>query len=184
VVDLIAKTPLQDLLPHSTGTTTLSEATPARITSIMPFQNQTKACTDALKSAHAVGLPAIGRSSGKAGARVIWTGRNQFFFLADTPVAEAVAKTAALTDQTDGWAVMHLTGDQAAAVLARLTPIDLRTGHFKRGHTARTEMAHMMAVITRLSAGFEIMVMRSFAKTAVHHLKSAMDSIAAQSRLS
>jgi len=183
VVDLIAKSPLADLLPLGAGNTTLTEATPDFITSVMPFTGKDAACSEAMQKAHDVALPAVGRSTGKTGGRLIWTGRGQYFFVGDKPVAKAVAASAALTDQSDGWAVMALQGDDAALVMARLTPIDLRADSFKRGHTARSEMAHMMSVITRLPKGFEIMVMRSFAKTAVHHIHQAMDSVAAGKRL-
>lgn len=180
MVDLIAQTPLEDLLPKSAGTTTLTEATPDAITSIMPGKGAEAACSEALQKAHEVALPSVGRSAGKAGNRVIWTGRGQYFLLGDKPVAKAVGKFAALTDQSDGWAVMLLEGEDAAAVMARLTPVDIRAQHFKRGHTVRTELAHMMSVITRTPKGFEIMVMRSFAKTAVSRIQEAMQSVAAQ----
>ena len=76
---------------------------------------------------------------------------------------------------------MRLAGADAADVLARLTPIDLRESQFKRGHTARTELAHMMASITRLGPqSYQIMVFRSLANTLVHDLKTAMKSVAAR----
>ncbi len=182
MVDLIAKTPTQGLLPITAAGATLFEATPAFITSVMPFAGQQKALAAALKSIHDLSLPAPGRSAGKAALRVLWSGRGQYFLVGDRPADPTLAAQAALTDQTDGWAVMSLESDNAADVLARLCPLDLRAEHFKRGHTARTELAHMMSVITRTTKGFEIMVMRSFAKTAVHNLEDAMKSVAAQSR--
>jgi len=183
VVDLAAKSPLADVLPLSAGGVTLAETPPAFITSVMPFASKHDACSEAMQKAHDVGLPAVGRTSGKAGGRLIWTGRGQYFFVGEAAVAAAVGKTAAVTDQSDGWAVMLLEGEAADAVMARLTPIDMRPEVFKRGHTARTELAHMMTVITRTPKGFEIMVMRSFAKTAAHHIHQAMDSVAAQKAL-
>ncbi|NOX74712.1 MAG: sarcosine oxidase subunit gamma [Alphaproteobacteria bacterium] len=180
MVDLIAKSPLQDLLPVSAGETTLTEATPANITSISVHKGREKPLAEALKKAHDLTLPAIGRTSSKAGLSLIWSGRGQHMLLGDKQAARALARTSSLTDQTDGWAVMRLTGANAPDILARLCPLDLRAANFKRGHTARTEVAHMMTVVTRLNDGFEIMVMRSFAATMVHHLTQAMQSVAAQ----
>jgi heterotetrameric sarcosine oxidase gamma subunit len=180
VVDLIAKTPLADLLPISAGETVLTEATPANITSVMPHLGREKALGEALKKAHDIGLPAVGRTAGAAALRMIWTGRGQYMLVGNKPAGRALTRSSALTDQTDGWAVMQLTGDNAAKVLARLCPLDLRPDSFKNGHTARTEFAHMMAVVSRIPKGFEIMVMRSFAQTAVNSLQQAMDSVAAQ----
>lgn len=183
MVELIAKNPLEDLLPVHAGDTSLSEATPAFITSLSPLQGKAKACGEGLKKAYDIGLPAAGRSTGKAGMRVIWTGRGQYFLVGGQQAGKALAKCASLTDQSDGWVVMQLTGASAVDVLARLTPIDLRADVFKRGHTARTELAHMMSIMTRTTKGFEIMVMRSFAKTAVYSVKAAMQSVAAEADL-
>jgi len=183
VVDLIAKTPLADLLPAAAGGLTLTEAAPAAITSIMPFRGKDAACSTALKKAHNVELPAAGHVAGTDSARVVWTGRGQFFLIGDKPASTAVGKIAALTDQTHSWAVMRLEGDDAAAVLERLTPVDLRAGSFSQGQTARTELAHMMSVISKTAKGFEIMVMRSFARTAAHHVLEAMHSVTAQRQI-
>lgn len=180
MVDLIAKSPLAELLPIASGETSLIEATPACITSIMVHKGREKPLAEALKKAHDLAMPAIGRTSTKGGLRMIWTGRGQHMLLGDKPAARSLARVSSLTDQTGGWAVMALTGASAAEILARVCPLDLRGTTFKRGHTARTEVAHMMAVVTRLNDGFEIMVMRSFAATLVHHLGQAMESVAAQ----
>jgi sarcosine oxidase subunit gamma len=59
--------------------------------------------------------------------------------------------------------------------------VDLRPQVFKRGHTLRTELKHMMASITRIGAqSFQIMVFRSMARTLVHDLKTAMEAVAAR----
>ena len=183
VVDLVAKTPCADVLPVTVGGLTLSEAAPACITSVAPFKGAEVALSAAMEAAHGMAFPAPGRTTGKAALKAVWTGRGQCFLMGDVPADAGLAAHAALTDQGDGWAVMHLDGEAAEAVLARLTPLDLRASVFKRGHTARSELGHMMAVVTRTAKGFEIMVMRSFAKTAVHHIHEAMESVTAEAAL-
>ncbi len=158
----------------------LTPAQPGFITSIQPFRGTGKACNEALKAAGAPPLPANGRVRGKAELRLIWTGRGQFFLAGDRAAPDTLAALAALSDQTDGWAVMRLQGPDAAAVMARVCPLDLRRETFRRADAARTELAHMMAVVIGLPKGFEIMVMRSFARTAVERLHDAMTSVAAQ----
>ena len=74
---------------------------------------------------------------------------------------------------------MSLDGAGAEAVLARICPLDLRENQFRRGQTARTDIAHMMALLCRTTKGFEIWVMRSFAQSAVDHISRAMRSVAA-----
>ncbi len=180
MVELIAKTPCEGLLPLSIGPTTLSEEAPVVLTSIAAFRGQEKALSAALKEAHGMALPSPNRTTGKAGARMIWFGHG--VTLLQGPKADkSLSKHAALTDQSDGWAVVRLTGTGARDVLARLMPVDLRDTVFKPGHTARTELAHMMASITRTGArSWQIMVFRGFAETLVQDLSRAMGSVAAR----
>ena len=80
--------------------------------------------------------------------------------------------------------MLRLEGAGVEEVLARLTPLDLNPGMFKRGHAARSLLGHMNMVIARVGAeAFEIMVFRSMTKTAVHELEEAMKSIAARAAL-
>ncbi len=180
MVDLIAISPLEGLLPLSIGTVTLSEDDPGVMTGIAAYKGKEKALSTALKKAHGMAAPGPNRALGKAGARAIWFGHGMI--LLQGPKADkALMRHAALTDQSDGWAVVRLSGAEARDVLARLTPIDLRESVFKRGHTARTELAHMMASITRTGAqSWQIMVFQSFAKTLVHDLRRAMERVAAR----
>jgi heterotetrameric sarcosine oxidase gamma subunit len=178
VANLIARSPCDGLLPVSAGSCTLSEVMPEAITSIAPAKGQEKQVSDALKKALGLTFPASNRASGKDRGRLVWSGAGQAFLLG--PVPKPI-KGAAMTDQSDAWAVMRLEGAAAENVLARLVPIDLRATTFKRGHTARTMLFHMSCSITRIGPNaFDIMVFRSMAKTAVHELSTAMRSIAAQ----
>ncbi|MDZ7708965.1 MAG: hypothetical protein U5K36_01705 [Roseovarius sp.] len=86
-----------------------------------------------------------------AGCRALWFDHAHVMLMGPAP-DPGLAEVAALVDQSDAWAVVRLDGDDAADVLARLTPLDLRKEHFKRGHTARSELAHMPAAITRIGA--------------------------------
>lgn len=183
MVDLIAKTPCAGLLPIEVGGVSLSEVEPQAITSIMPFAGQWDAVSEALQSTYGIALPAAGRMTGQGEKRAIWTGAGQAMVLG--PRLDAgLAGRAALSDQSDAWAVMRLEGAGGEDVLARLTPLDLNPGVFKRGHVARSLLGHMNAVISRVGAeAFEIMVFRSMAQTAVHELEEAMKSVAARAAL-
>jgi len=181
VARLIEKSPCAGLLPLETGGLTLDEQLPGAITSIMPYAGQEGAASELLKSVHGMAFPAPNRSTGREGARAVWTGRGQAFVIG-APADPALARHAALTDQSDAWAVLRLSGEGAEAVLARLTPLDLNPAVFKRGHAARSALGHMNAVITRTGASaFDLMVFRSMAQSAVHELHEAMISVAARS---
>ena len=181
MLELTAKSPCSGLLPMTIGPFTLTEMTPLAMTSIAPRKGQESALSDALKAAHGMAFPAPGRATGKAEARAVWFGRGVALLIGPTADA-ALAEHAALTDQSDAWAVVRLEGQGAEDVLARLVPVDLRAALFKRGHTARTQLMHMSASVTRVGdRAFQIMVFRSMAATLVHDLETAMRSIAARS---
>lgn len=178
--DLIAKSPCEGLLPLDIGGVTLSEEAPGRMTSLAPCRDAEVALSEALKAAHGMAWPAPNRATGKAGARAVWFGRGRALLIGPDPDA-TLTRLAALTDQSDAWAVVRIDGGRAEDVLARLVPVDLRAASFKRGHSVRSELAHMMASITRIgNAAFQIMVFRSMAATLVHELKTAMEAVAAR----
>ncbi|WP_371227496.1 sarcosine oxidase subunit gamma [Roseovarius sp. 2305UL8-3] len=180
MIKLQAKSPCAGLLPISIGDVALKEVDPGVMTSFAPFKGADKAFGAALKAAHGVAAPLPNRSTGKEGARAIWFGQRMVLLMGPVP-DNGLVKHAALVDQSDAWAVVRLEGQGARDVLARLTPIDLREAVFKRGHTARTELQHMMASITRIGAdSYQIMVFRAFAETLVHDLKTAMEGVAAR----
>ncbi len=158
----------------------LTEAPTRVIWSIAPFPGREAALEDLLDA----GFPAPNRCVGKEGARLIWSGRAQALWLGATAPAQGLAQQAALVDQSDAWYVLRLEGDRVEDVLARLCPLDLAPALFKPGHTARSLVGHMSAQITRLRTGFEVMVYRSMAQTAVHEVIQAMRSVAARRALS
>lgn len=174
---LIAKSPFEALLPVEVAGCVLSEVQSEAITSVAPFAGQEEAVSAALLSAIGAGFPAPDRMTSADGVRIVWTGRAQAMVL-----GPAVAPAgAAVTDQSDAWAVVALDGSIARQVLARLVPIDLRDRAFPDGASARTMLAHMTCTLMRTGAErYEIMVFRSMAATAVHDLSVAMKSVAAQ----
>lgn len=180
MVELQPITPCAGLLPIEVENFKLSEVSPASMTLLSPYKGKEKQLSAALLAAHGMRLAAPNRSTGKAGARCVWFGFGQALLIGPTP-DKSLGKFAALVDQSDSWATVQLQGAGAANVLARLTSIDLRPTVFKRGHTARSELRHMMVSITRVGAeAFEIMAFRSMAGTLVHDLQDAMESVAAQ----
>lgn len=174
---LVSKSPCEGLLPVAVEGCRLTEVEPAAITSVMPFRGREEDVSRALAAEIGAAFPPPNRTTGKEAARVIWTGPGQALVLGPRVAPEG----AAVTDQSDAWAVLQLDGDLAEAALARLVPVDVRRASFERGHTARTMLHHMTCSLTRVGdAAFEIMVFRSMAKTAVHDLAVAMRSVAAQ----
>ena len=161
MADLIARTPLADLLPLTVGTVTMTEVVHDRLTLIAPFRGR-----------EVPGFPAPNRTT----RNMIWVGQGQALCIGAPP---DIGDAAALTDQSDAFAIAAIAGDAVEQVLARLVPLDLRLPGFAVGHTARTLLGHMTASVTRRGdRAFEVMVMRSMARTLVHDLTRAATGVA------
>ncbi|THH35691.1 sarcosine oxidase subunit gamma [Aliishimia ponticola] len=180
MVEIVAKSAVDGLVPLEIGAQKLTEAKLGPLTSLMAYNGAEAGLAKALETAHGMALPGPNRATGKDGARAIWFGRGQVVLAGPEPVAD-LAEYAAVVDQSDAWACVELSGPKAEAVLARLVPLDLRAAHFKRGHTARTQIQHVNASVTRIGADrFLLMVFRSMAATLVHDLSQAMTTVAAR----
>lgn len=176
---LVAVSPFGAEFPIEIGTVTLTEVQIDEIWSVAPFRNKEAEVSEVLKAALGIAFPAANRTTAKAGARAIWAGAGRALVAASSlPELNAIA---AVTRQGDGIAALVITGEGAEAVLARLVPLDLRIASFKKGHTARTMVNHMMANVTRIGPdSFEIMVMRSMGQTLLHELREAAEHVAAR----
>ncbi|MEL6236398.1 MAG: sarcosine oxidase subunit gamma [Pseudomonadota bacterium] len=160
-------------LPFDAGACRLTDATPDIVHSLMPLRDGTRACADAL----GIALPPPGQSAAAGGRRILWSGLDSWTVLGAMPQIPG----AACVDISDSLAGLLLAGNGARDVLARLCPLDLHEAVFAPGATARSELAHMAAQITRTEAGFEILAARSMAQSLLHEVTDAMISVAAQS---
>ena len=167
--------PATGALPVTTGSMTLALATPGPLTSIAPFRGQTEAVSEALKAATDLTLAPGYTASG--GAAVQWFGRDLWLL---SGIAAPDLPGAALTDQTDAWVTLDLTGPRIAGVMSRLVPLDLREGAFPEGRAVRTEMHGMMVALARTGPeSLRIMAFRSMAGTLAGTISEAMEHVAA-----
>jgi sarcosine oxidase subunit gamma len=70
-----------------------------------------------------------------------------------------------VVDNTSGLTTLHITGDNAATLLATDCPLDLHPREFKAGQCAQTRLAKAGMTLSPLvdEAGFEVIIRRSFA---------------------
>ncbi len=177
MAELAALSPAAGLLPLSHGGLTLEEVDLGPLTLVTAWD--AAAASAALEAACGLAFPAPGEAALEDARGVRWFGRAQAL-VHGVALPEAL-DGAALVDVSDGWAALRLEGAGAEAVLARLVPVDLREPAFAEGRTARTDLRHMMASVTRVGpAAFEVLVMRSFAATAVLDLGEAMGRVVAR----
>lgn len=180
VADLTANPALHGL-PLIFGRARIEALDPGPVTSIAPYPG-----ADANPALAALGLrfPAPGRVQAAGRARLVWAGRELAFLIGVAlpgALRADLAGVVALSDQSDGWAWVHLTGADARAVLARLTPLDLRDSGLGVGHCARSTINQMPAIVIRLAPeAYEIAVFRSMAATLVDELSEAMRTVAAR----
>lgn len=153
------------------------------IWSIAPYRGQAAALSAALTAAHGLPFPAPGALLSKEGACIAWSGLDQAFLIG-VAADPALASHAALTDQSDAWVRLILSGPMARDVLARLVPIDLSPSACPPGSARRTLLGHMPALILQRSGDdFEILLFRSMAGTAVAELAGVMKMVAARAAL-
>ena len=64
-------------------------------------------------------------------------------------LGKSLSRQMAMTDQSDSWVILALSGPQSRQTLERICPIDCGVSAMPIGTTARTSMAHLGAIITR-----------------------------------
>ena len=98
--------------------------------------------------------------SGKPRCILMPSAQNQWFLCFDddgtnpidaakTLIGKSLSKQMAMTDQSDSWVILALSGPQSGQTLARICPIDCGGSAMPIGTTARTSMEHLGAIITR-----------------------------------
>ncbi len=98
--------------------------------------------------------------SGKPRCILMPSAQNQWFLCFDddgtNPIdaakallGKSLSKQMAMTDQSDSWVILALSGLHSRQTLARICPIDCSASAMPIGTTARTSMEHLGAIITR-----------------------------------
>lgn len=172
---LIAQSATGSALPFEIGKALLEDAQPDAITWVAPFEGKEKDVAKQIGE-----LPEPNRTCEVKGGQALWIGAGQALILG----APVTPKNAAYTDQSDGYTMVRLSGETAADILARLTPVDLRDAAFPEGATARTFVAHITVSLTRTGPyAYDILAFRSMTQTLIHDLTRAMTQVAARARL-
>jgi sarcosine oxidase subunit gamma len=106
--------------------------------------------------------------------RIFWLGPDEWLVV--TPAGQQAQVKADLqaalagvfssvVDNSSGLTTIHVSGDNAAALIATDCPLDLHAQAFKPGQCAQTRLARAGMTIAPLSddSGFELIIRRSFA---------------------
>lgn len=109
----------------------------------------------AVDARYGITLPVGPRTAAADGLTVVGVGPGAFLFVAEGDEALPVTLAAALegianvTEQSDGYAVLRLTGPSVADMMARLVGIDLSSAAFPPGSAAATPGGHVGLTIWR-----------------------------------
>jgi sarcosine oxidase subunit gamma len=161
-------------LPDLPGSSRIEALPQGRILSIAPYPGREDEAARLLGA-----FPAPGEVHVLGAARLVWAGRGMaFLFDPAEGQGEGLDGIAAITDQSDGWAGLRLSGPDAEEVLARLVPLDL--AQMPPRTSARSLLNHLPLLLIREDEGFEVWSYRSMAGTLLHELASAMRGVAAR----
>lgn len=168
----------------------VSEVTDQAIVSmaIPPVTNN--AFNKAIKKNFKVERPIVGQftQSKTDNARFLGLQQDQIFVLFDYAGDRAVEEISAkinstdqlayLSDQSDSWVTLRISGNNCLEALERICPLDIHPSSFPVGSVARTSMEHMATIIIHEAEGsYLLLSLRSFAHSFLHAVTTSMKNI-------
>ncbi len=139
-----------------------------------------------LQAVAAVALPDPGKAIFAEDVTAIWTGVEQWFLvapIADHPdyaaeIKSIVADSASVTEQTDGWVIFDIAGENLNPLLERLCRLNSKS--LSAGEATRCLIEHLGCLIICRESGREITILgpRSSAASLHHSVVTAARSIA------
>ncbi len=137
------------------------------ITSLVSSAKEQAALVKVIKKQFGLALPEQGKALVKKDVALLWTAPFQYLLLADAVTSEArdaLGSVTAVSDQSDGRAVLRLSGAKVRQTLAKGCMLDLEDQAFPVGAVASTSIAHMGVQIWRVDAShYDLLVARSMA---------------------
>ena len=152
---------------------TISERTDIGLATVAVRKGKTEALAAAVRAAYGVDLPASSTVATGRGVAFMGTAPGQWFAVSETlangaladDLARKLSGLASITDQSDGRAVIRVSGPCARDVLAKGVPVDLHQGVFRTGSAATTVISLIGAQIWQVDEAptYDIAVFRGFA---------------------
>jgi len=166
-----------------------SEITDKALVSVATPLGGAKKLIDAMKKSYKAALPKIGSSTSSNDGKVHFLGlqSDQMFVLFDRAgddcvghVAKKLGNAGYYSDQSDGWVMVAIAGQQSRTALARICPLDLHKESFVEGAVGRTVMEHLGVIIYRSGPDeFIILSPRSSALSLLHAIETSALNITA-----
>lgn len=183
---LKAKPPLDGFRKDYDGVS-VAEVTDRSIVSIATPDDGQQSLDAAMTAGYQVRLPEVGASATSDVDRTLILGlqKQQVFLLCDDlgrdpvgAVNDRLNGTAYLTDQSDSWVLLQVSGDRARVALERISPIDLHPQAFPVGAVARTSMEHLGVIMTRTGENeYLLMSACSSAHSFLHAVETSIQNV-------
>ena len=168
--------------------------TPVRITArryslvqLSARRGQSDALAGAMRSAFGLDLPPPGRAATAGELTALWMQPSTWLLVAPSAepgtlarsVKDACGGAGSVVDQTQGRAVLLLSGDRAREVLARICRLDLHVLAFHPGDVAATPVAELPCLLYQRddAPSFEVIVPASCAAWFAEAVRRAAMSI-------
>lgn len=184
---ITAITPLGDISPRidKFDGLQISECPNWAFASLSAYLGQEKKMKTQARKTLGFTLPDTGDCAGKHPFTAFWIGQNQWMIEAPHDTHESLASilktsignTAAITEQTDGWARFDLEGKLCHDILERLCNVNTRK--MTTNSVTRTTIEHLGCFLLCRSANihFSVICPRSSANSLHHALIIAVKSI-------
>lgn len=110
--------------------------------------------------------------AGFAASDCRWIAPGQYYVVGEVP--SELLQNATVTDQSHGTVLLRLTGENSERVLSSLTGAIISVEAFERHPSVQTRLGHISVNLTRLPAGFSMIVPRSFVLSVWSDIENAM----------
>ena len=184
---LVPHPPFASLSAIVTGSgVTVSARDGLGIATVLVRKGQAAALAMRVKEGFGIDLPRVPRRAMSGKIAFAATGPEAWLAIAEDGgngfaafLRDAIGDYAAVVDQSDGYAVLRVSGQNARALLAKGVPLDLHARSFQVGDLAATVVSHIGTTIWRLADRedgapvFELLVFRSLAESFWHWLNES-----------
>ncbi|RXF73149.1 sarcosine oxidase subunit gamma [Hansschlegelia zhihuaiae] len=146
---------------------TLREVEGLTLASVAALGGREAELAEAVRAAYGLDLPTAPKRIASGAAAFIWAGPGKWLASSTAPNADFTGLPAAVADQSDGRAVLRLSGPRAREILATLTAIDLHPRAFAPGDAAMTHAASIAIHLWQVDEAptYEFAAFRSYAAT-------------------
>jgi len=161
----------------------IRELVDIKLLSVAATVDQQATASNALQSHCGLAWPEVTQSTTSDSTHCLGLQPEQVMLLSqhnDTDhanLANNLGNETAVTDQSDSWVAVELTGDRTLEVLERICPIDLHNDTFTVGRVARTSMEHSSVIVFRQADRWLLLSPRSSAESFMHSLTQSADFV-------